>query len=68
MVYNVYVLTVSPPHLLGSYFNGCDTIYNQNRMRQYDLALDKYRVTQSGFFILATTVALGIGITNLEIL
>ena len=32
-------------------------------MRQYDLAIDKYWVTKSGYFRLATTVELGIDIT-----
>ena len=31
-------------------------------MRQSGLALEKYLVTQSGYFILATTVALDVGI------
>ena len=34
---------------------------NRNRMRRSGLALEKYRVTQSGYFRLATTVALGVG-------
>ena len=33
-------------------------------MLQYDLALDKYWVSQSGYFRLATKVALGRGITD----
>ena len=33
-------------------------------MRQSDLALEKYWVTQIGYFRLATTVALGMGITG----
>ena len=37
-------------------------------MRQYDLSLDKYWVTQSGYFRLATTVALGIVLTYRKIL
>ena len=37
-------------------------------MRQYDLALDKYWVTHSGYFRFATTVVLGIGITDWELL
>ena len=37
-------------------------------MRQYDLALDKYWVTQSGYFILATTMALGMGIVDGKLL
>ena len=52
------------PHLLGRYFNACNSIDNHNRMRQSDLSLDKYWVTQSGYFRLATTVALGMGIID----
>ena len=37
-------------------------------MRQSDISLDKYWVIQSGYFILATTVALGMGITDGELL
>ena len=37
-------------------------------MRQYDLLLEKYWVTQSGYFRLATTVALGMGITDGKLL
>ena len=51
------------PRLLGRYFNACNAIENHNRMRQSDIAQEKYWVTQSGFFRLVTTVALGVGIT-----
>ena len=37
-------------------------------MRQSDLSLEKYWVTQSGYFRLATTVALGMGITDGKLL
>ena len=37
-------------------------------MRQSDLLLEKYWVTQSGYFRLATTVALGMGITDGKLL
>ena len=37
-------------------------------MWQSDLSLEKYWVTQSGYFRLATTVALGMGITDGELL
>ena len=37
-------------------------------MRQSDLDLDKYWVTQSGYFRLATTVELGMGITGENII
>ena len=33
-------------------------------MGQSDLALEKYLLTQSGYFILATKVALGMGIAD----
>ena len=48
--------------------NAFNEIYNHNRMRQYDLALDKYWATQSGYFILATIVSLGMGITDGKLL
>ena len=54
--------------MIGRYFNACNAIDNHNRMRQSDLALEKYWVTQSGYFILATTVALGMGITDGKLL
>ena len=41
---------------------------NRNRIRQYDLSLEKYWVTQSGYFRLATTVALGMVITDWKLL
>ena len=37
-------------------------------MRQSDIELDKYLVTQSGYFRLATTVALSMGITDGKLL
>ena len=48
--------------LLGRSFNACNTIYNHNIMWQSDLALDKYWLIQSSYFVLETTVALGMGI------
>ena len=32
---NFYVRTIFSNHLLGRYFNACNTIYNHNRMWQY---------------------------------
>ena len=37
-------------------------------MRQYDIALEKCWVTQSGYFRLATTVELGMVITDWKLL
>ena len=56
------------PYLLGRYFNACNVIDNHNRIRRSDLALDKYWVTHSGFFSLATTVELVIGIIDGKLL
>ena len=62
--YNTSVRPVVRPHLLGRYCNACNAIDNHNRMRQSDILLDKYWVTQSGYFRLATTVALGMGVID----
>ena len=37
-------------------------------MSKYELALDKYRLKQSGYFRHVTTVELGMGITDTNIL
>ena len=50
------------------YFNACDAIYKHNKMCKYDLSLNKYTVTQSDYFRLATTVTLGMSITDTNIL
>ena len=42
---NFYVCPVVRPHLLVSYFNACNSIYNHNSMCHSDLAIDKYWVT-----------------------
>ena len=60
---NVSVLSAVSTPLLGRYFNVCNTIYNHNRMSKYDLAIEEYWVIQSGYFRLATTAALGMGMT-----
>ena len=50
------------------YFSACNAIDNHDRMWQSNLGLEKYWVTQSGYFRLATTVALGMGITYAKLL
>ena len=60
---NVSVTPVVCPRLLGRHFNEFNAIENHNMMQKSDLALNKYWITQSGYFRLATTVALGMGIT-----
>ena len=65
---NVSVCPIVRPHLLGRYLNACNATANHTRMRQSNLSLEKYRVTQSGYFRLATTVALGMDITDGKLL
>ena len=65
---NVSVCPVVHPHLLRIYFNACNEIEHHNMVQQSDKALDKYWVSQSGYFRLATAVALGMGITDGNIL
>ena len=64
----VSVRPVVCTHLLGRYSNSCNSIDNHNIMRQSDLSLEKYWVTQSGHFRISTRVALGVGITYGELL
>ena len=61
--FNVSIHPVIFPHMIGRYFSACNTIDNHNRMCQSDLALEKYWLNHSGYFRLATTVALCMGIT-----
>ena len=61
--YSVSVRLVVCTHFLDRYFNACNAIDNQNRMRQSGLELNKYWVIQSGYFRFASTVALGTGVT-----
>ena len=48
----------------GRYFNAYNVIYKNNRLYQSYLALDKYWVTESGYFRPVATVELGVGITD----
>ena len=65
---NFYVRPVVHPHSLVRYLNAYHAIENKDRMRNLELALDKYWVTQKGYFRLATTVALGMGIVDGKLL
>ena len=49
--------------MIGRYFSACNEIDNNNMMQQSEPAIEKYWVTQSKYFIFATTVTLGMGIT-----
>ena len=61
---DVFFRPIVRPCLLGSHVNTCNAIYNHNRMRKSDLAIDKYWVTYSDYFRLATTVEFGMVITD----
>ena len=65
---NVSFIPIVCTHFIGSYLNACNAIDNNNRIHKSDLALDKYWVTQNGYFRLATTVKLGMGNTDGSIL
>ena len=64
MYSNFSVYLVVRPNFLGRYFNAFNKIDNKNSMSQSDLALEKHWVTHGGYFRLATTVVLCIGITD----
>ena len=66
--YNVSICPVFCPHVLGSYSDACNTIYNRNRMRHYGLSLDKHLVTQSGYLRLTTTVTLDMVVTDTKLI
>ena len=68
MYSNISVLPIFHPHLLGIYFNACNSIDNNNRILRSDIALYRYWVTHSGYLRLETTVELGMGITDGKLL
>ena len=65
---NVFVCPVLQHHVIGRYFSACIPIYNNDRMRHFYLALEKYWVIQRGYFRLATILVLGMGIIYGKIL
>ena len=65
---NASILPVLHPCVIGRHFSGCNSIDNHIRMQKSDLALDKYWVTQSGYFRLVTTVTLGMGLADGKLL
>ena len=48
--FNVSIHPAINPNILGRCFNSCNVIYQHNNMCQYVLTLDKYWVTQSGYY------------------
>ena len=61
---NVYVHPVVRPPFRGVYFYSCNISYGYNRMRQSNLVIEKYWVTQGGYFRLLATVSLGMVILD----
>ena len=59
---NVYRRPVVDNYIPGRYLNAYNAIEQHRNMRKYDLGLDKYWVTQSGYYRHETTVSLGTGI------
>ena len=62
--YNVSIWTIVCTFVLVGHINFCNKINNHINTHKYDLELDKYWVTQSGYFRLETTVSLGMCITD----
>ena len=60
--YSVSICPVHCNYAIGNNFCAFNEIDNHNRMRKYDVALEKYWATQSIYFRLSTTVSLGMGI------
>ena len=54
--------------MIGGNFSDFNKIDNHNRIHQYSLAVEKYCVTQGGYFGLATIVALIMGIADGKLL
>ena len=65
---NFSILPVICSSIIGRYFNYCDKMDQNNRIRVYYLELDKYPVKECGYIRLEITVGLGIGITYTKIL
>ena len=62
--YNVYIRSVCCPLIIYRYLNYLNLVDNHNNVLKYYLAIEKYWVTQSGYFRLADTAALGMGINT----
>ena len=65
---NVSIFPVLLPHMIFEYLSACNSIYNHKRMWKSEPSLDKYWVTHSLYFRLATTVSLDMEIVDEKIL
>ena len=59
---NVYIRPVARPLFMSKFFSAVNEVDYQKKLRQSDLALDKWWVTQCGWIRLYTTVAMGTAI------
>ena len=62
--YILSIFLVVCPHITRKYFNYSNVIEQHNKIRQYDLVIDKYWAKQNGYFILVTTVSSGTVVTD----
>ena len=67
-ILKIYIHHVFCPHVLQMYFNPCNYIYQNNKIRKYDPVLENYWVTQRGYFGICTSVELGVGIKDTKLL
>ena len=61
---NVSICPVALPLVMSKTISAVNEVGSHNKSRQYDLALEKWWVTQYGWLWLCTTVAMGMTITN----
>ena len=61
---NVSIRPVARPVVMSNLFSAVNEVDSHKKSRQYDLALEKWLVTQCGWLRLCTTVAMGMTITN----
>ena len=62
--YNVSIHPVSLPLLMSKLFDAVNEVDSHNKLRQSDIAMKKFLVTQYGWLRLCTTVYMGMTITN----
>ena len=68
IVFNVVLFPIVFPFIIISYVNSFNVIYWNNRMSQYEISLDIYWLTWSGYFKIGDTVVLVMGMRNSNIL
>ena len=64
--YNVSVFPVASTLVMFKFFGSVNEVDSHNKSRQYDLALEKFWVTQCGWLRLCMKFYMGTTITNLR--